>query len=123
MTASAAPRSSPPQLLVETLALDRIVGAAERDRPLPDALDEREQLGPGLLVDDLAEQRPEQADLDRERVAGAGRPDPERLGGDGRRDGGRPRRLHAGHPRGPFRVRAATGSQPSRPQPFSRLVW
>ena len=74
----------PAELLVEALALDRVVGAPERDRPLPDALDEREQLGSGLLVDDLAEQRPEQADLDRERVAGAGRADPERLGGDGR---------------------------------------
>ena len=102
----------PAELLVETLALDRVVGAPERDRPLPDSLDEREQLGSGLLVDDLAEQRPEQADLDRERVAGAGRPDPERLGGDGRRDGGRPRRLHAGHPSGtvpgPIRHRTAT---------------
>ena len=115
-------QAEPAELLVETLALDRIVGAPKRDRPLPDALDEREQLGSGLLVDDLAEQRPEQADLDRQRVASAGRPDPEWLGGDGRRDGGRPRRLHAGHPRGPFRVRSATGSQPSRPQPFSRLV-
>ena len=56
--------------------------ASERDRPLPDPFHEREQLGPGLLRDDLAEQGPKQPDLDSERVAGTGRPDPERLGGD-----------------------------------------
>ena len=102
----------PAELLVETLALDRIVGAPERDRPLPDALDEREQLGSGLLVDDLAEQRPEQADLDRERVAGTGRADPERLGGDGRRDGGASatpsRGPSEGTVPGPIRHRIAT---------------
>ena len=49
------------QLLVEPLALDRIVGAAERDRPLPDPFHEREQLGTGLFRDDLAEQAPRAA--------------------------------------------------------------
>ena len=118
MTASAAPRSSPPQLLVETLALDRIVGAPERDRPLPDALDEREQLGSGLLGDDLAEQRPEQPDLDRERVARAGRADPERLGGDGRRDGA----PSATPSRGPSeRDRSASEPPPDRNLPGRNL--
>ena len=90
------------ELLVEALALDRIVRPAERDRPLPDPLDEREELGAGLLRDDLAEQRPEQPDLDRERVAGAGRPDPEGLGSDRRRDAA-PWPRHATHRTGPFR--------------------
>ena len=90
MTASADAEVEAAQLLVEARALDRIVVAAQRDRPSPDPLDEREQLGAGLLRDDLAEQRAEQPDLDRERVAGAGRPDPERLRGDRRRDARRP---------------------------------
>ena len=93
------------ELLVEALALDRIVVAAERDRPLPDPLDEREQLGAGLLGDDLAEQRPEQPDLDGERVARAGRPDPERLGGDRRRDAAAAvTRRHAAHAHGTVQV-------------------
>ena len=106
MTASAASRSSAAQLLVEPRALERIVVAAEGDRPLPDPLDEREQLRPGLLRDDLAEQRPEQPDLDRQRVARAGRPDPERLRGD-RRPTRRRERAHAGH-------RTRTVPRPSR---------
>ena len=104
MTASARAEVEAAQLLVEALALDRIVVAAERDRPLPDPLHEREQLRAGLLGDDLAEQRPEQPDLDRERVARTGRPDPERLGGDRRRDAAAVRdRRHATHRTGPFR--------------------
>ena len=76
------------QLLVEPGSLERVVVAAEGDRPLPDPLDQREQLRPGLLRDDLAEERPEQPDLDRERVARTRGPDPERLRGDrGRRRG------------------------------------
>ncbi len=110
------------ELLVETLALDRIVVAAQGDRPLPDPLHEREQLGAGLFVDDLAEQRPEEAHLDRERVASTGRPDPERFGRHGRRGGRRSSCLHETHRKGPFRVPSATGPQPCRPQPFSRLV-
>ncbi len=85
MTASAAPRSSARELLVEPGTFERIVVAPEGDRPVADPLDGREQLGTGLLRDDLAEQRAEQPDLGRQRVAGAGRPDPERLGGDRRR--------------------------------------
>ena len=77
MTASAAPRSRPRELVVEPGALERVVVAAQRDRPPADPLDELEQLRTGLLRDDLAEQRAEQPDLDRERVAGAGRPDPD----------------------------------------------
>ena len=107
MTASAAPRSSAAQLLVEPGALDRVVVAAQGDRPPPDPLDEREQLRPGLLRDDLAEQRAEQPDLDRQRVARAGRPDPERLGGDRGR-----RRRNLARARGP--ARGSTVPRPSR---------
>ncbi len=71
------------QVIVEPRPLRRIVVAPEGDGPAPDPLDRGEQLGSGLLRDDLAEQCAEQPDLDRERVAGAGRADPERLGGDG----------------------------------------
>ncbi len=107
------------QLLVEAGPLERVVVAAEGDRPLPDPFDEREQLRPGLLRDDLAEQGTEQSDLDRQRIACTRRPDPERLRGDG---GGRRGTAQAGHGARPFRVRVATRSQPSRPQPFRRLV-
>ncbi len=82
MTASAASRSSPRELLVETGALDRVVVAPERDRTLSDALDGGEQLGTGLLGDHLAEQRAEKPDLGGEGISRAGRPDAERLGGD-----------------------------------------
>ena len=85
-----------PQLLVEPGPLERVVVAAEGDRPPPDPLDEREQLRPGLLRDDLAEQGAEQPDLHRQRVAGARRPDPERLRGDR----GRTPRNGSGGPRG-----------------------
>ena len=64
---------------------------------------EREQLGTGLLRDDLAEQRAEQPDLVRQRVARAAQPGPRRLGRDGRKPG-RPR---AG--RGPSRSGSAVG--------------
>ena len=107
------------QLLVEPGALERVVVAAEGDRPLPDPFDQREQVRPGLLRDDLAEQGPEQPDLDRQRVARTRGPDPERLRGD---RGRRRRTAQAGHGARPFRVRVATRSQPSGPQPFRRLV-
>ena len=87
----------------------RIVVASKGDRPAPDPLDEGEQLRPGLFRDDLAEERAEQPDLRRQRVAGAGRPDAGRFRDDGRG------RLPSGHGRtraGPFRVPAATGPQP-----------
>ena len=57
--------------------------AADRDESRAEALDEREQLGPGLLGDDLAEQRTEEADLPGERVAGAADARAGGLGGDG----------------------------------------
>ena len=86
------------ELVGELLALERIVRPAERDHPLANTLDELEQLGAGLLRDDLAQQRPEQADLRGERVAGAGRTDARRLGANCR---GRSRvpagRLPVGH--------------------------
>ena len=47
----------------------RVVAAPEADRRSADALDEVEELAAGLLGDDLAEQRAEQADLERQRVA------------------------------------------------------
>ncbi len=68
------------ELVGELLALERIIRTAERDHPLAHPLDELEQLGAGLLGDDLAQQRPEQADLGSERVAGAGRTDARWLG-------------------------------------------
>ena len=112
MTASAAPRSSARS---SSSSRARSSGSSSRRRAivrLPDALDEREQLRPGLLGDDLAEQRPEQPDLDRERVARAGRPDPERLGGDRRRDARRVRDASRGRSEGtvpgPSRHRIAT---------------
>ena len=97
------------QVVVEPRPFVRVVVAAEGDGPPADPLDEGEQLGPGLLRDDLAEERTEQADLHGQRVAGAGRADAGRLGGDRRR------RLPPGHGRtraGPFRAPAATGPQP-----------
>ena len=53
-----------------------MVGAA-------DALDEVEQLLALLLDDDLAQQRAEELDLARQRVARAGGADAARLGADG----------------------------------------
>ena len=73
--------------------LDRVVGPAEGDRPAPDPLDELEQVEALLLDDDLAEQRAEEPDLARQRVAGAGRPDAARLAADGRVRAGGHRRL------------------------------
>ena len=60
------------------------VAAPERDRPPADPFDHREQLGPGLFRDHLAEQRAQQPDLARQRVARAPDPGPGRLRGDGR---------------------------------------
>ena len=54
--------------------------ATEVDRLAPHALDEAQEVLALLLDDDLTEQRAEQLDLARERVAGAGRADPARLG-------------------------------------------
>ncbi len=60
------------QLVVQPGALERVVVAAQRDRPAADALDQGEQLRPGLLRDHLPEQRAEQPDLDGQ--AGRARP-------------------------------------------------
>ena len=51
----------------EARAAARVVLAPEPDRRPPDPLDEIEQVDAGLLRDDLAEQRAEQPDLERER--------------------------------------------------------
>ena len=61
------------------------VAAPEGDRASPDALDELEQVGPGLLRDHLAEECAEQPDLAGQRVARARRSRPRRLGGDRRK--------------------------------------
>ena len=66
---------------------DGRVAPTKGDRAPPDSLHELEQLGTGLLGDDLAQQRPEQADLARQRVAGTAEARARRL----RRDGGEPR--------------------------------
>ncbi len=129
-----------PKLLVESRSLERIVVTPEGDGAPADALDRREQLGAFLLRDDLSEERAEQTDLHRERIAGAAGADPERLRRDSRRravgTGRRPScgrgwlrdlrsrlvRAHRGPATEPFRARAATRPQPFAPQPFHRLV-
>ena len=82
---------------------DLRVAAPQRDRPPPDALDRGEQLGSGLLRDDLPQQRAEEPHLVRQRVARATQPGPRRLGRGGRKPG--PPR--AG--RGPSRSGSAVG--------------
>ena len=59
------------------------VRATQRDGRQADALDEVEQLLALLLHDDLAQERAQQLDLARQRVARAGGPDAARLGSDG----------------------------------------
>ena len=101
MTASVAPRSRPPRSSSRRARSAGSPSARRRDRPLADPFDEVEEVGPGLFGDDLAEQRAEQADLGRERVAGAGRPD----AAGSARDRGvtrRPRVRHATIAPGPF---------------------
>ncbi len=63
------------------------VAAAERDRAAPDAFHEREQVRSSLLGDDLAQERSEEPDLVRQRVAGMAQPGALRLRGDGREPG------------------------------------
>lgn len=52
---------------------------AERDRRLAQPLDEIVDRLAGLFGDDLTEERAEETDLERKRIAGATRPDPGRL--------------------------------------------
>ncbi len=66
---------------------DRRVAAPEGDHPPADPLDEQEQPPAGLLGDDLAEQRSQEANLPPHRVAGAPETGPRRLGGDRREPG------------------------------------
>ena len=103
------------EVRVETAPLVGVVVLAQRDRPAADALDELEQLRPGLLGDDLAEQRAQQADLGRERVVRPGGPDPGRLGAARRADGVARLARRLTRPN----LADRTGSQPfPRPQPF-----
>jgi hypothetical protein len=73
----------PSEVAVEARPLERIVIAAQRDRPSTDSLDESEELRAGLFRDHLAEQRTQESNLDSQRIAGPGGPDPARLGRDG----------------------------------------
>ena len=98
--------------------VDRAARPAQLDRQAPDALDEAEEVLALLLGDDLSEERAEELDLARERVARARRADARGLGSDGGVEGG-PRRSAAGrvggHPSrlagGPSR---GTSSRPGR---------
>ena len=122
MTASTAPRSSPSSSASTPAAERRIVAVAEVDGRAPEPLDEVEDLLAGLLRDDLAEERAEEPDLERERVARAGRADARRLGAlRGRARGGAvpPRSaLHRASRAGRFRNLART-----RPQPFAAATF
>ncbi len=113
------------QLVVQPCPLSWVVVLAQGDRALADPLDQGKQLRAGLFGDHLAEQRAQETDLDRKRIAGSGCPDPARFGRHRRR-----RRVvvlvpaaHAGASARPFRAQAATASQPFRPATFRRLVW
>ena len=64
-------------------AVGRAAGAPQVDGQATDTLDDPEQVLARLLGDDLAEQRAEQLDLARERVAGPGCADAQRLGAHG----------------------------------------
>jgi hypothetical protein len=91
------------QLALEALTLDRIVLVAQGDGALADALDEIEQGRPRLLIDDLAQERTEQADFGGEGVPGAGGADPARF-------------TAAGHGRHADALRNQGGTPP---QPFA----
>ena len=109
--------------------LPGVVLAAEPDRGLPDLLDEVEEVAPGLLGDDLAEERAKQVDLERELIARPGGPDRSRLGTNGDVRIGRatlartrPRTHAATVPSAPFRTTPCTPPQPSGARSFSTLV-
>ena len=65
-------------------ALGWVLRPAQGDRPAPDPLDELQELDPLLFHDDLTEQRAQQPDLARQRIACARRPDAARFAADGR---------------------------------------
>ena len=79
MTASIAPRSSPSSSASTRLRSSWTVVLAEGDGGTTETLDELEHPLAGLFGDDLAEKRAEQPNLERERVACAGRPDARRF--------------------------------------------
>ena len=84
------------ELVREAQSLVRVLRSTDRDRLPADALDEVEEVGAGLLGDDLAEEGAEELDLPPERVPGARRPDAAGL----RADSG------IGHVRDPGAVRS-----------------
>ena len=90
MTASAEPRSRPPS---SSSRRSRSIGSSARRSAIVRfriRSTSANSSGPACSAMTWPSKRPEQPDLDRERVAGAGRPDPERLGGDRRRDAAAP---------------------------------
>ena len=79
MTASTAPTSSPSSSASTRARSVRVVAAPEVDGRTSESLDQVEDLLAGLLRDDLAEERAEEPDLERQGVARAGRSDARRL--------------------------------------------
>ena len=106
------------QLTLEALALGRVIAAPQRDGRSPEPLDQLEQVLPGLLRDDLAQQRAEQPDLARQRVMRPGRPDARRLGPFR----GRGTTAHAAASAGRDRNPGRTASQPFGVATFRTLV-
>ena len=97
----------------------RVVAAPEVDGRTPESLDEVEDLLAGLLRDDLAEERAEEPDLERQGVARAGRSDARRLRASRARSRFPPARCRhdaASEGRSAGRVRNLART---RPQPFS----
>ena len=94
MTTSAGSRSSAGELARERARARRVVLAPERGSSSAGRARRGRAARAGLLGDDLAEQRAEQPDLERERVARPGRPDPSPAR-RGRRRSGRRRAVDA----------------------------
>ena len=67
----------------QACTLGRVVRPAQRDRPAPDPFDKLQELDPLLFHDDLTEQRTQQPDLARQRIACTRRPDAARFSADG----------------------------------------
>ena len=115
------------QLRFEPLADLRLVAAPEVDGGKAQPLDEIVDRLAGLLRDDLAKQRTEQPDLERERVTGPRRADAAWFRGT-RGSGPMASRGHAvAHVREAMNARrhnrAATRPQPSAGCPLPTLVW